>query len=472
MRAIAKIGYGVGQLSEGVKQAAFNTFLFFYYNQVLGLSGSLAGAAALLALVVDAFTDPMIGQISDHWKSKWGRRHPFMLLGAIPFGLAIVALFSPPEGLADLALFSWMLGWAIIVRLALTFFYVPHLSLGAELVSDYHERTSLIGYRVFFSFLGILLTSVIGFAVFFSPSEAYSNGLLNPQSYPAFAVFCAILGSSAMLISTASTVSAIPHLHQPPVAKKNNHPALAFIEMFKTLKQRSFRVLFSVIVLVAALQGSIQALLVYMATFVFGFSPEHLAGLFGGLIIGILFSSFTAQYLSKRFDKRRSLTVCMTLGCCFTFTPAFLYLAGVLPVLDIDIRFFLVLIANGVSQIFFIAYTILLDSMLSDTIDEHELTSSKREEGLFFAARSFAGKASFGLGTFFAGIGLDVIKFPQAATLENIPPEAVTSLAVFGGPVLFVLFLSTILVSRRFPLDEAQHQQILLQIAERKQANS
>jgi Na+/melibiose symporter-like transporter len=122
MRAIAKIGYGVGQLSEGVKQAAFNTFLFFYYNQVLGLSGSLAGAAALLALVVDAFTDPMIGQISDHWKSKWGRRHPFMLLGAIPFGLAIVALFSPPEGLAGLALFSRMLVWAIIVRLSLTFF--------------------------------------------------------------------------------------------------------------------------------------------------------------------------------------------------------------------------------------------------------------------------------------------------------------------------------------------------------------
>jgi len=89
MRVSAKIGYGIGQLSDGAKQAAFNTFLFFYYNQVLGLSGSLAGTAALLALVADAITDPMIGQISDRFRSRWGRRHPFMLAGALPFGMAM-----------------------------------------------------------------------------------------------------------------------------------------------------------------------------------------------------------------------------------------------------------------------------------------------------------------------------------------------------------------------------------------------
>ena len=68
------LGYGVGQLSDGIKQSAFSTFLFFYYNQVLGLPGSLAGMAALLALVVDAVTDPMVGQISDRFNSRWGRR--------------------------------------------------------------------------------------------------------------------------------------------------------------------------------------------------------------------------------------------------------------------------------------------------------------------------------------------------------------------------------------------------------------
>ena len=149
MNLLTKLSYGIGQLSDGVKQAAFGTFLFFYYNQVLGLSGSLAGAAALLALLVDAITDPMVGQLSDRFRSRWGRRHQFMLAGALPFGLAMVAIFSPPEGLDQSQLFAWMLIGAITVRLMLTLFFVPHLSLGAELVRDYHGRTSLIGYRVF-----------------------------------------------------------------------------------------------------------------------------------------------------------------------------------------------------------------------------------------------------------------------------------------------------------------------------------
>jgi Na+/melibiose symporter-like transporter len=80
MKTSLKLGYGVGQTSSGVKNAAFAIFLFFYFNQVLGLSGSLAGMASLLALIVDAITDPMVGQLSDRYKSRWGRRHPFMLI--------------------------------------------------------------------------------------------------------------------------------------------------------------------------------------------------------------------------------------------------------------------------------------------------------------------------------------------------------------------------------------------------------
>ena len=146
MKTALKLGYGLGQTSSGVKNATFTIFLFFYYNQVLGVSGSMVGMASLLALIVDAVTDPMVGQLSDRFKSRWGRRHPFMLLGALPFGLTIYLLFSPPAGLSEQGLFAWMLGFAIVVRVLLTFFYVPHLSLGAEMVRDYHERTVLIGY--------------------------------------------------------------------------------------------------------------------------------------------------------------------------------------------------------------------------------------------------------------------------------------------------------------------------------------
>ena len=114
-----------------------------------------------------------------------------------------------------MGLFYWMLGGAISVRLMLTLFFVPHLSLGAELVTDYHQRTSLIGYRVFFTYAGILVTTVTGFALFFPASEAYSNGMLNRASYPNFGLFCGVLGTAGMLLSVFGTRSAIPNLSKP-----------------------------------------------------------------------------------------------------------------------------------------------------------------------------------------------------------------------------------------------------------------
>jgi Na+/melibiose symporter-like transporter len=467
VKLVTKLSYGVGQLSDGVKQASFSTFLFFYYNQVLGLPGSLAGLAALLALVVDAVTDPMVGQWSDRFNSRWGRRHPFMLAGAIPFGVAIVALFSPPAGLGEMGLFWWMLGGAISVRLMLTLFFVPHLSLGAELVTDYHGRTSLIGYRVFFTYAGVLLTSVAGFALFFPSSEAGGNGMLVRGSYPNFGLFCGVLGSLAMLISVFGTWGAIPHLRKPTGDAPRGHVLLAFVEVFRTLKQNSFRILFISVLVFNTLAGVIATLLVYVATYVFEFKPEHLAGLASSVIVGIIFASSVAQGLARRFDKKNALALCVIAGGLFAFSPQFLYFTGLFEQMSTSNRFAYVFVVNGVSQVFFIAYIILLDSMLSDVIDERELLSGQREEGLFFAARSFATKASYGLGSFFAGVGLDLIRFPRTATPDNVPPEAVLSLAILSGPVLFVLFAATVVISSRFPLTAAKHARIMQEIESR-----
>ena len=467
MKLATKLSYGVGQLSDGVKQASFSTFLFFYYNQVLGLPGSLAGMAALLALLVDAITDPMVGQLSDRFHSRWGRRHPFMLAGSIPFGIAIVALFSPPDGLGQMALFAWMLGGAITVRLMLTLFFVPHLSLGAELATDYHGRTSLIGYRVFFTYAGILLTSVIGFAVFFPPTEAFSNGMLNKASYPGFGVFCGVMGSVAMLICVIGTRREIPNLRKPSSHEGEGNALLAFIDVFRTLKLNSFRVLFISVLIFNTLAGTVQTLLVYVATYVFEFQPEHLAGLASSVVVGIIFASLVAQSLSRRLDKKNALAICVITGGLFAFSPQVLYFSGVLGSMSITAKFAFIFTVNGISQVFFIAYIILLDSMLSDVIDEHELNSSKREEGLFFAARSFATKASYGLGSFFAGIGLDIIQFPQSASPDTVSSDAVLSLAILSGPVMFVLFSATVLVSSRYPLTAARHGEIMHSIEAR-----
>ena len=131
----AKLAYWVGQLAEGLKSATFNLFLLFFYNQVLGLSGTLCGIALIIGTVVDAVTDPMMGSVSDGWRSRWGRRHPFMYIAAVPLALSLYLTFNPLVE-TQAALFVWLLICSVLTRVAMTLYSVPHMALGAEMSSD------------------------------------------------------------------------------------------------------------------------------------------------------------------------------------------------------------------------------------------------------------------------------------------------------------------------------------------------
>ena len=167
-----KVSYGIGQASEGIKNGAFNVFVFFYYAQVLDLSTTYTGLAVFIALVFDAVTDPLIGSLSDNWRGRLGRRHPFLYASATPLALSFVCLFSPPN-LPEFGLFLWLTVFAVLTRASITLFYVPHVSLGAELSTDFHERTTVVAYRYFFSYVGQLVTYFVGFYIFFADSPEF-----------------------------------------------------------------------------------------------------------------------------------------------------------------------------------------------------------------------------------------------------------------------------------------------------------
>ena len=151
--------YGLGGAVYAVKEAAYVVFILLFYIQVLGLSGATAGIVLFIGLLWDAVSDPLIGVWSDRFKSRWGRRLPFMVAGAIPLGIGFVGLFAPPESILDnqSALAGWLLFWSLWVRTAVTFFSIPQLAMVAEITTDYHERSRLLSYRMGFMFLTTVL---------------------------------------------------------------------------------------------------------------------------------------------------------------------------------------------------------------------------------------------------------------------------------------------------------------------------
>ena len=133
-----KFFYGMGFISVGIKDILYAVFVFFYFSQILGLDQVYTGTATLIALLFDAVSDPIIGTISDNYKSKkYGRRHPFMAMSAVPLGISTYLLFTPLENLSQFELFLWMTFFSILIRFFLSLFLVPGMSLGAELSSDY-----------------------------------------------------------------------------------------------------------------------------------------------------------------------------------------------------------------------------------------------------------------------------------------------------------------------------------------------
>jgi Na+/melibiose symporter-like transporter len=152
----------------------------------------------------------------------------------------------------------------------------------------------------------------------------------------------------------------------------------------------------------------------------------------------------------------------------FGFSTQSAFLLGILDLMSSDGRLAFVFVMNGISQIFFVGLYIIIDSMLSDTIDQHELDTGRREEGLFFSASSFAQKASFGLGALVAGIGLDVIKFPKGAAVGDVPLDILTDFAIFAGPLMMIALISSALIIRPYPIDQDEHARILQGIHEMK----
>ena len=146
--------FGFGAIASGVKNHVFGGWVLVYYNQVLGLDPALAGLALALALVVDAITDPLVGVWSDRVRTRWGRRHPFMYAGIVPFAVSFYLLLQPPADLSQNSLFVRLLCLTVAVRVSMTLYEIPRAALGPELTKDYDQRTQLVGWSTSYGWFG------------------------------------------------------------------------------------------------------------------------------------------------------------------------------------------------------------------------------------------------------------------------------------------------------------------------------
>jgi GPH family glycoside/pentoside/hexuronide:cation symporter len=459
-----KLFYGLGSIAFGIKDNGFQTFILLFYSQLVGLPANWVGGAIFVALVVDAFMDPIVGQMSDNWRSKWGRRHPFMYIAALPVAVSYLALWNPPA-LSPQLMVVYLTVVAIVVRTFITFFEIPSSALAPELTDDYDERTAILGYRYMFGWLGGLGMTFLAYKYFLVPNAHYSVGQLNPEGYSRYGLVSAVVMFFVILISAAGTHGRIPYLRQPPAGPRRSLGAYAG-EMLSTLKHRSFLMMLGVGLFAAMGQGLNFALSIYFATWFWELNSSQILILIAMGFAGAVVAMVLAPRLSKAFGKKPAALVTLALGVISVSAPILLRIGGFMPANHTPVLLPTLLAFSAFSSSIGISASILISSMIADVVEDSELKTGRRSEGLFFAASAFVNKTVTGAGVFISGLVLSYVHFPARAKPGHVPQEILRHLALTYIPAYAVLYAIAFLFMLGYGISRTSHHDNLRRLAD------
>ncbi len=435
-----KLFYGIGAIANGVKGNAFGYFMLFFYSQVVGVEGALVGLAMLLIMIADAFSDPIVGHISDNWHSRWGRRHPFMYFSAIPVSVCFFLLFVPPTSFGQGVTIAYFIVVAIAIRTFITMFEIPSSSLVPEFTDNYDERTSILAYRFFFGWWGGLTIAVLAYKIFFASTDEFLDGRLNPDSWVPYGIFGATIIFLSIMISSLGTHKEIPFLKTPTV-KHDFSFGQIFMDMKESLSNRNFLIVFSSALVAAMASGINTSLVLYFNTYFWGLTSSEIGTLNFAYYFSALSALFLAPILTRKREKHKVATRVWITGALLLPVPLALRLIGFFPSNESEWLIPILMIHGYLDVTVMIMAGILIGSMVADIVEDSQKDTGRRSEGLFFAGQSFANKIVNGFGVFATGIILSLIDFPKNAAPDDVPQSTLNELAIIFI-TLFILFYS------------------------------
>ncbi len=454
--------FGAGDWSISSFGTLRQIFYAIFLTDVVGLDARLASVAALLGVIWDAVNDPLVGMISDRVNTRWGRRRPFLLFFAIPYGLGFMLLWWAPPWESQIAL-------AITVSLAYmlsdtlqTFIFVPLYALTPEITLDYDERTSLTGYRMFFNLLASLVTAVGAPAIV---DAALASGATQQQGYM---IVSALFGGLAVipLLLIFFTIQERER-SQEEIEKEQE---TAFAEIVRTAWANiPFRFATAIYMLNWITFDLVALVLPFYLTYwiaggdllakAVGLPLESavFAFLLVTSVIALPFWVWLARKLSKRYA--------YMIGMAFWAVVQML-IFGIQPGQTTYILFLSVMAGFSVATAH-----VLHDSIFPDVIEWDELRTGRRQEGIYYGVKNFIRKLTGAVAIFLA---LQVLGWfgyqnpPEGATHFVQPDSALMAMRVLIGPFGAALLLSAILMAWLYPLTRERHTRIRKLLARKK----
>ncbi len=435
-----KLGFGIFDLGGNLLFTVLGFWSLNYLTDTVGLAAALAGIAVMVGKVWDAVTDPFMGYISDRTTSRWGRRRPYMLFGAVPVFLAMLFFFTKPDWLlganaSPLALTVWAALALMLLNTASTIINVPYSSLTPELTDDYNERTSLNGYRfscaVFGTILGAAAVQPIVGA--FLPNKA--------QGYTAVG---AILGAVIAITTLLSFLGTKERPHN-----RADRPTESFFITYKEVfTNKPYVILLLTYALHLCALTFLQGILVYYTKYVYNNEKLATPAMVALLLVAMVFipiSVLTAKKIGKKLVYQISFAI-LASTCLIVFVLGHI----------LGETFFVALMLYGGIGLGF-SYVAPF-AMVPDAVEYDAVQTGKRKEGAYYGIWTFIAKVGQSLSVFLSGVilsagGYIADAFQSASSLFSI--------RLLIGPIPALIFLAAIIVIQFYPLDEETYNKLV-----------
>ncbi len=448
---IEKLSFGLGGGVNAIKTDFFVWYLGAYYLTVLGLNPILTGSALLLALFVDAISDPIIGTFSDRINSKFGRRHILMGLSLVPISITYFMLFIPDKNWSEGSLFFWLFSFTILTRFSVTLFDIPHRALAAEIPNTYEEKANIMSMREGFqSIIALSHSFIILPYINIDVDENWINvGLVG-------SVMMFIFG----LVSVFGTRSLIPDLYKWPIESKKKNTYREIKEQLRFVYSNKTIILFLLGSITIQLAWGLANSLTFLTqTQFWGLDTLQIQEFIKIYFLSTLLSWFLVPKLVQTFEKRTILISSLFMIGVFQSVPFISYKLGYAPSFGSDSLVYFLSIFIFITGTFSLISLMTRESMVPDMIDQVQKESNLRQDGAISSLTSFCAKCMTGLGQFFSMFVLWLISFPKGSVEATLQQKEM--LAVFQGPMIMILFLIPIFIFAGYKIDREMHKEIL-----------
>jgi glycoside/pentoside/hexuronide:cation symporter, GPH family len=436
--------YGSGDLGFSITSTIVAAYFAIFLTDVVGVRPALAAIAILIGRTWDYVNDPLFGYISDHTRTRWGRRRPFLLFGPIPFAIVFTLMWWRPPIQGDVALVAYYALIYVLYDAAATMIYMPYFALTPELTSDYDERTSLTSVRAFFSIAGSLVAFTLPLMIVTGFSPEHGTSIM------AMGFIFAIVSAIPIYIVFFGT-------RERPEFMQLEQPGL--IDSVKlSVKNKPF-VFSAIIFLFTWLTIDIlQTMLLYFIKYAVnreGNSDLIMATIFVVAIIALPLWTWTSRRLNKR--------LAYIIGMVF-FAGVLLALINLTSATPLSIILILCVLAGiGVSAAHIIPW-----SMIPDAIEYGELKNGKRHEGMFYSLISLSQKVASSIAIPLALLMLDRTGYIPNSTQQ--PVSAVNGIRLLVGPIPAIMLSIGIVFAILYPLGREGYTRIAQELEERRAA--